>query len=109
MSYQEINRLSAWSGPSALDLYRDFVKRYGKVIDDRRKELLDQLNGDNDPSPGVYEEYDSIRSFEPELHRMIGAWRDEAIKPFQEVLTDIAMRSPGDSVVIPPKRPQLKG
>ena len=80
-----------------MDLYRDFVKRYGKVIDDRRKELLDQLNGDNNPSPGVYEEYDSIRSFEPELHRMIGAWRDEAIKPFQEVLADIAMRSPRDS------------
>lgn len=97
---EAIRSIPAFSGPSAMDLYNDFTKRYGAVIEKRRTELKAILDAARDAEPTAeislaFAELDSIQTFEPELHRLIHAFTAEAVKPLQEVLMDIAMRTPG--------------
>ena len=89
MNDKAIMEREAFSGPSALDLYAGFSKRYGALIDGRVKQLRDQLAEDPNPSPqaqAMWDELDRFRSFEQELHRLIRAFVDDAVKPMQEAL-----------------------
>lgn len=91
-------KIPKFEGPSPMDHYADFMKHYGVVIENRRAELRRKIaeHLDDEPSAEMrdaYAEFDSIRNFEPELHRLIHAFTAEAVKPLQEVLTSIAMRT----------------
>lgn len=102
MSENPINRIIgqvAWHAPSAMDLYSDFVKCYGDLVSRRREELrkiILEADGRRTPEAIIaYTEQDNLRDFEPRLHRLIHTFTAEAVKPLQEVLTSIAMRTPG--------------
>lgn len=95
-----IRKIPDFQGPSAMDHYTDFMKRYGDWIDRRRAELRAKIADhlDWDPTPemrAAYDEFESLRDFEPALHRLIHVFTAEAVKPLQEVLTNVAMRTPG--------------
>jgi hypothetical protein len=90
-----IREREAFRGPSALDLYADFSKRYGALIDRRVKQLRDQLaeggSGPLDPNPSpdaraMWDELDRLRYFEQDLHLLIRVCVEEAVKPLQDVL-----------------------
>lgn len=89
----------SFQGPSALDLLACFTQSYLSVIDGRRADLRARLAG-AESNTGKYERlYDELRdelrtldSFQPALHRLITAFVAEALKPWQELYTDVVVR-----------------
>lgn len=72
--------------PIAQALLSEFVKRYGKIIYD-----ADEESGRHDAT--VY--------FESDLYRMIQAFVMEALKPWQDAMTEAAMKSVGTLTMYP--------
>lgn len=95
---------SSFREPSALDYLGEFNRRYRSVVERRISELrvqIDARQGEN-PSPelhAIFEEYDSLRYLDADLHAMIRAFILEAVKPLQDTLVSIAMRTPGPFVM----------
>lgn len=75
-----IKAMRGFESPSALDLLASFSKRYGKVIEIAVK------SGEVNPAMLDY--------FDRELNGLIGAFVNEATKPWQEAFTDALMKTP---------------
>ena len=75
-------KLAEFKQPLALDLLRDFTERYGRIMH---------------RSGNIHERY-----FEPELHRLISAFVNEATEPLRKALVDISIRTPTSFIMEKP-------
>jgi len=88
-----IEAMRGFEGPSALDLLTEFRKKFVTIAERRSRELSDALYARRDEGPSaelreMIDEYESLRYFEQELNRVIGAFVNEATKPFREAYAD---------------------
>jgi len=109
-----IEAMRGFEGPSALDLLTEFRKKFVTIAERRSAELKATIqaaidadrdrmvregkDGYDHPSEirEMIDEYESLRYFEHELNRVIGAFMNEATKPFREAYADAIMVSGGD-------------
>lgn len=92
----------SFQGPSALDLLAEFNRTYLAFTGARRTELraklaaCDGFGFGSGFAPGeyalLYDELRTLDSFQPALHRLITAFVAEALKPWQEMYTDVVVR-----------------
>jgi hypothetical protein len=87
-----------FEGPSALDLMAEFKRKHMALVERRIAEIRVMFDEHGDKAPTLemsraYDELDSIRYFEGELHRMIAAFVNDALKPWQRAFTDAVSMS----------------
>lgn len=96
--------LRQFEGPRALDLLAEFRRKYLILAERRSAELravidTHRVEGPSAELRDAYDEYEYLRHFEDDFHRMIQAFVIEALKPWQEAFTDAAMRTAGPLTV----------
>lgn len=101
-----IEAMRGFEGPSALDLLTEFRKKFVTIAERRSRELGDILYARRDEGPSaelrdLIDEYESLRYFEQELNRVIGAFVNESTKPFRQAYADAIMVSSADMRGIP--------
>jgi hypothetical protein len=83
-----------FAGPSGLDLLAEFRKKFVTLAERRTVELRTILDEHRNDAPSsemsaVFEEYDSLRYFEQELHRLICVFVEETRTPLLELICRI--------------------
>lgn len=110
MTQRAIDPMPDFRGPSALGRLTQFRQKFGVHIERRIQELRKQADAfmDADPTPDlsrIYAELDSLHYFEPELHRLIQAFVEEAVKPMRDFLIDVYARPIHLSPAVPAASP----
>ena len=98
--------MKQFEGPSALDLLAQFRKQYVVPLVERRADelrtFLDEHPELGQENRDKYREYDSLRYFDQDLHRLIAAFVNDAVAPWQKAYTDALMQMPTPTFIVNP-------